>query len=70
MAERWDSALMMPPLTSRRLIRSGKGWERIGRRLWPRLAGVHIVEASKMLYGAPNHLPARKRRKAFASVAG
>jgi SAM-dependent methyltransferase len=69
-AERWDSALLMPPLTSRRLIHSGRGWERVGRRLWPRFAGVHLVEAGKMLYGAPNRVPARNRRKAFASAAG
>jgi SAM-dependent methyltransferase len=48
--ERWDSALFVPPLRARRLIRSGTAWERVGRTLWPRLAGVHILEASKSLY--------------------
>ena len=48
--ERWDTALYFPPLRSRRLMRNGMGWERIGRRLWPQLAGVHIVDATKSLY--------------------
>lgn len=48
--ERWDAALFMPPLRSRRLIRTGVGWERAGRMLWPRLAGVHVVDASKSMY--------------------
>ncbi len=46
----WDRALYVPPLNGRRLARSGVGWERIGRRLWPGMAGVHLVEASKSLY--------------------
>jgi SAM-dependent methyltransferase len=48
--ERWDSALFYPPLKSRRLIRTGIGWERAGRRMWPGFAGVHLVEASKSMY--------------------
>jgi SAM-dependent methyltransferase len=48
--ERWDSALFLPPLRSRRLVRTGTRWEQIGRRLWPRLAGVHIVDSSKSMY--------------------
>jgi SAM-dependent methyltransferase len=61
--ERWDSALYFPPLPSRRLVRSGVAWERVGRTLWPRLAGVHIVEATKSLYAiaAPEKLQIRKR---------
>lgn len=48
--ERWDNALLLPPLKSRSLVRSGVGWERTGRTFWPRLAGVHVVEASKSMY--------------------
>ncbi|MBU6298110.1 MAG: methyltransferase domain-containing protein [Alphaproteobacteria bacterium] len=47
----WDRALYMPPLRGRRLSRTGAGWERLGRRLLPGIAGVHLVEASKSLYG-------------------
>ena len=67
--ERWDSALYFPPLRSRRLVRSGAAWERIGKRCWPTLAGVHIVEATKSLYALakPEKVRARKRLLATAS---
>ena len=53
--ERWDSALFMPPFGRWRSVRGGNAWERVGHRVWPRLAGVHLVEATKSLY-----VPARK----------
>jgi len=57
--ERWDAALFFPPLRTRRLVRSGTGWERVGRACWPRFAGVHLLDASKSLYAA---VPAEKVR--------
>jgi SAM-dependent methyltransferase len=48
---RWDRALYMPPFSGRRLARLGAGLERIGRRMLPGIAGVHLVEATKSLYG-------------------
>ncbi len=48
--ERWDTALYFPPVRTSRPMNSGMGWERVGRRLWPQFAGVHIVEATKSLY--------------------
>lgn len=57
---RWESALYGPPLNGRRLVRTGMGWERMGRRLWPRLGGVHLVEATKSLY-APVAIKAKKQ---------
>ena len=68
--ESWDSALFFPPMRSRRLVRSGGAWERLGRRLWPGLAGVHLVEATKTLYGAANRVPAAQRKQALAGAAG
>ena len=50
---RWDRALYLPPFRGRRLIRTANGWDEIMRRLLPALAGVHLVEAGKSLYGAP-----------------
>jgi SAM-dependent methyltransferase len=47
---RWDAALYGPPLNGRSFVRSGAGWERMGRRLWPRLGGVHLVEVAKSIY--------------------
>jgi SAM-dependent methyltransferase len=65
--ERWDMALHLPPLRSRRLIRSGAGWESIGRRLWPALAGVHMVDATKSLYAL---VPPGKAERVRAKLAG
>jgi|SRR5947207_2377863 len=58
--ERWDTALLLPPIRSRRLVRSGTAWERTGQMLWPRLAGVHVVDATKSLYAIA---PVKKVRK-------
>jgi SAM-dependent methyltransferase len=58
--ERWEMALLTPPLKSRRLVRSGNAWERTGRTLWPQLAGVHVVDATKSLYALA---PVKKVRK-------
>ena len=48
---RWDSALYLPPFAGQRLARLGNGLERLGRRVVPGLAGVHLVEVAKSLYG-------------------
>jgi len=67
--ERWDTALYFPPLRSRRLVRSGTAWERMGRACWPRLAGVHIVEATKSLYALATPEKVRARRRVLAPAA-
>lgn len=66
--ERWDSALYFPPVYSRRLVRSGAAWERMGRMLWPRLAGVHIVEATKSLYAIAAPEKVRVRQRVLAPI--
>ena len=60
---RWERALYLPPLRGRRLVRSGNGWERMLRRLTPGLAGVHLVEAGKSLYGATPALVGKAQRR-------
>jgi SAM-dependent methyltransferase len=47
----WDRALYLPPFSGRKLARMSAGWERLGRRFLPGIAGVHLVEAGKSLYG-------------------
>lgn len=69
-AERWDTALLFPPLPSRWILRDGASWERIGRVLWPRLAGVHVVEASKSLYAQPVPAAAKTAKASLAEVSG
>jgi SAM-dependent methyltransferase len=61
--EQWDSALFLPPLKSRQLVGRGVTWEQAGRRLWPGLAGLHLVEATKSLYAAVP-IPQGKRARA------
>ncbi len=68
--ERWDTALLYPPLPVRRLVRSGAAWERVGRALWPRLAGVHVVEASKSLYALAAPPVAKNSKPSLAQVSG
>ncbi|MCP4380203.1 MAG: class I SAM-dependent methyltransferase [Hyphomicrobiales bacterium] len=58
----WCEALAAPPIARRPWLRTGTNWERIGVNLWPALAGVIIVEATKQFYqGAPSRAPARLR---------
>jgi SAM-dependent methyltransferase len=67
--ENWDSALYMPPF-GRRSARTGAGWDRLGRRVWPQLAGVHLVEASKSLYALAPAAAAGGRRRLIPAIAG
>jgi SAM-dependent methyltransferase len=62
----WDRALYMPPFSGRKLARTSAGWERLGRRLLPGVAGVHLVEAGKSLYGVA---PSRKFKRAEPTLA-
>jgi SAM-dependent methyltransferase len=45
----WQRALYMPPAARPR--HKPAFWERVGGRFFPGLAGVHIVEVKKTLYG-------------------
>ena len=57
----WTSALFMPPIDRKWLVRWSTAFERVGARLWPGFAGVIIVEARKELMGAiPKAAPARR----------
>ncbi len=57
-----DSALYMPPVRLRAVLRSAGLWERVGRRVMPHLAGVTITEAVKDVYaGLPVQGVARRR---------
>lgn len=59
---RTTQALFAPPTRSRTLLRTAPAWERIGRRISPHFAGVHLVEASKQVY-AVRPLRAAERRR-------
>jgi SAM-dependent methyltransferase len=50
--ERRDTALYLPPVRLRLVLRGAQLWERAGRRFAPQLAGVTITEAVKDVYAA------------------
>ena len=58
--ERRDSALYLPPVNLRVVLRSAPLWESGGRRIAPRLPGVTITEAVKDVYAA---LPIQRARR-------
>lgn len=41
------TCLHMPPFGAGMVMRDGARWERWGRKMWPRLAGIHLTEATK-----------------------
>ena len=46
----WTSALFMPPVGWRSVLKTANAWERVGARAWPAFSGVLMVEAQKQLY--------------------
>lgn len=68
--EQWDTALLAPPFKSRRMMRTGVGWERLGRIAWPGMAGVHIVEATKSIYAVVPARPALRSKQVLAAARG
>ncbi|MDE2334702.1 MAG: methyltransferase domain-containing protein [Rhodospirillales bacterium] len=63
--ERRQTALFVPPLQSRLVLKGARLWERAGCAA-PRLAGVTITEATKDLYGAVPAGPKAQRRRVLA----
>jgi SAM-dependent methyltransferase len=61
-----DTALFIPPATSRMMLRSAAAWERIGKRWFPTFAGVLMVEATKQIYAKPAAARAPRRRFVYA----
>ncbi|MFP5468658.1 MAG: methyltransferase domain-containing protein [Alphaproteobacteria bacterium] len=67
--EQWSASLYMPPLGRMMMLRNPDGWERVGKLLWPRFAGVWIVEASKQIYvPIPEQSTARIRQLITAQL--
>ena len=60
-----DTALFIPPATSRMMLRSAAAWERIGKRWFPTFAGVLMVEATKQIYAKPAAVRVPRRRLVY-----
>jgi SAM-dependent methyltransferase len=56
-----DTALFIPPAGRRMILRSAPAWERIGKRWFPRFAGVVLIEATKQIYAKPAAARASRR---------
>ncbi len=56
-----DTALFIPPAGRRMILRSAPAWERIGKRWFPRFAGVVLIEATKQIYAKPAAARAPRR---------
>ena len=55
------SALYLPPITSRMLLRTAGAWEKIGARWGHAFAGVLLMEADKQIYAVSATAPRRRR---------
>jgi SAM-dependent methyltransferase len=67
--ERRDTALYVPPVDWRVVLRGARLWERAGRRLAPRLAGVTLTEAGKDLFAGMPVQGRATRRLVLAEAA-
>ena len=66
--ERRETALYMPPLDLRVVLRAAGLWEAAGRRVMPRLAGVTLAEAVKDAYAGVPVQAVRRRRLVMAEA--
>jgi len=64
------TALFFPPMWWPRFMSWTLGVERIGRRFFPTIAGVNIVEATKQIYAAPPAAVSARRLKDYVFVPG
>lgn len=67
---RRDAALYMPPFRWRLLLRGAGAWERVGDALFPRLAGLTLMEAEKDIYAGVPADVARARRRVVVAEEG
>src|SRR5438067_1857923 len=59
------AALFVPPTVSRMVLRSAPAWERIGKRWFPTVAGIVLVEAGKQIYAKPTAIRVPRRRLVY-----
>lgn len=62
--------VFLPPMGWRMMLHSAPAWERVGRRVWPKLSGVIVIEARKELHGMIGPAEMRLRRAPMLRPAG
>jgi SAM-dependent methyltransferase len=63
------TALFVPPLRSRLVLRTALAWERVGLRWAQHFAGVLLMLAEKQIYATPfEPAAAKRRRRAYVRV--
>lgn len=64
----WRTALFMPPVSRRTVLKAGPAIDQLGQRLMPGFAGVTIVEAMKQVYAFSSGKRARRALPRFRPV--
>src|SRR5438105_12881369 len=64
-----DTALYIPPVRKRMILRSALAWERAGKRWFPTFAGVVLIEATKQIYAKPVAMRTQRRRLVYTPAA-
>src|SRR5215472_17582837 len=60
-----ETALFIPPLRKRMILRAAPACERIGKRWFPTFAGLVLIEATKQIYAKPVAARAPRRRLVY-----
>ena len=68
---RTERALFMPPVRSRLIVASSRVWEEVGKRTFPSISGVLILEFRKQIHATTSDMAkSRSRRQHYKVIAG
>ncbi len=68
---RTERALFIPPIRSRLIVASSRVWEEVGKRTFPSISGVLILEFRKQIHASTTDMvKSRSRRQHYKVIAG
>ena len=68
---RTERALFMPPVRSRLIVASSRVWEEVGKRTFPSISGVLILEFRKQIHATTSDMvKSRSRRQHYKVITG
>ena len=68
---RTERALFMPPVRSRLIVASSRVWEEVGKRTFPSISGVLILEFRKQIHATTSDMAkSRSRRQHYKVITG